>query len=724
MRRRHVLLGIILASASFLASHATTADPIALVEQPDLPPQIPTSLPAGVTVQWQGEHDLVIIWPMAHDEHGRLALDSRPDRPLIAFLNISGAHGPGAAIVEGADPVTFLTVGTRVAPPDRPPGMSEFNTFFDAPAKRPHESYRSRLDRKRFRISADRRSVTVTAGELTIGPFSGELRLTIYAGARLVHVEAVVKTQEDHRAALYDAGLVSETPSWRRFGWVDTEGRHHREDADPRAGDRSLAVRHRAIVAESGGGALACFPPPHQYFFARDLTDNLRYAWTGRGHRGLEDRTGFGIRQSETGGGNFAPWINAPPGSEQHFGVFYLLARGTAEDALRETLRYTHGDRFPALPGHRTFTSHWHMAIALAALREQAEGKGRTTPDFVRMFKEMGVEIVHLAEFHGDGHPRDPGPIRLPEMEAMFAECRRLSDSELLLLPGEEANAHLGTGPGKQPGHWLYLFPRPVYWTMTRRPGEPFVEEVPRLGTVYHTGNEGDVFRLLEAEHGLAWTAHPRIKASSWAPDIYRESPFYKSDRWLGAAWKGMPVDTSRPRLGQRALDLLDDMANWGGPKYLLGEVDVFKIDHTHELYGHMNINYMKLDRVPRFDDGWAPVLDSLRAGRFFVTTGEILIRDFAVGGKPSGATLAATSPTPAEVRIDLEWTFPLRFAEVISGDGKAVYRDRIDLSDTGPFGRRTLSATPDLRGRTWARAEVWDVAGNGAFTQPVWLQE
>jgi hypothetical protein len=29
--------------------------------------------------------------------------------------------------------------------------MSEFNTFFDAPAKRPHESYRSRLDRKRFR---------------------------------------------------------------------------------------------------------------------------------------------------------------------------------------------------------------------------------------------------------------------------------------------------------------------------------------------------------------------------------------------------------------------------------------------------------------------------------------------------------------------------------------------------------------------------------------------
>ena len=51
-------------------------------------------------------------------------------------------------------------------------------------------------------------------------------------------------------------------------------------------------------------------------------------------------------------------------------------------------------------------------------------------PDLVKMFKDMNVNIVHLAEFHGDGHPRDPGPLRLPEMAAMFDECRRLSDVE------------------------------------------------------------------------------------------------------------------------------------------------------------------------------------------------------------------------------------------------------------------------------------------------------
>ena len=80
----------------------------------------------------------------------------------------------------------------------------------------------------------------------------------------------------------------------------------------------------------------------------------------------------------------------------------------------------------------------------------------------------------------------------------------------------------------------------------------------------------------------------------------------------LGAAWKAMPADLSRPRLGDRGLDLLDDMSNWGARKALLGEVDVFKIDHTHELYGHMNVNYVRLDRVPRFDEGWQPILEAM----------------------------------------------------------------------------------------------------------------
>ena len=73
----------------------------------------------------------------------------------------------------------------------------------------------------------------------------------------------------------------------------------------------------------------------------------------------------------------------------------------------------------------------------------------------------------------------------------------------------------------------------------------------------------------------LAWTAHARIKSSTGYPDAYKEEPFYKSDHFFGAAWKAMPADYSRDTLGWRVLDLLDDMANWGTPKYAIGEGDM-----------------------------------------------------------------------------------------------------------------------------------------------------
>ncbi|HEV3120460.1 MAG TPA: hypothetical protein VGY53_01090, partial [Isosphaeraceae bacterium] len=579
------------------------------------------------------------------------------------------------------------------------------------------------LDLKQVRVTSQGRRVTVALEELRAGPFAGELQVTIYAGGRLVHVEAVVSTQEDKKAILYDAGLLGDQAGWARMGWVDTEGQYHNEDINLATADTPVMVRYRALVAEGEFGSVACFPPPHQYFFPRDLTDNLRTVWFGRGHRGLIDAFGFGVRQSETGGGSFVPWFNAPPGTRQRLGVFYLLSKANAEDTLREVVKYTHADRFPKLAEMLTFTSHWHMAIAVAAMQAKARGEQPGMPDFVRMFKDMGVNLVHLAEFHGDGHPRDNGPVRLNELDAMFSECKRLSDPEILFMPGEEANVYLGLDiPGRNPGHWVYFFPKPVYWIMQRQPAEQFVAEMPRYGTVYRVGRPEDMIDLLRKEHGLAWTAHPRIKASSWAPDIYRDEDFYKSDFWLGAAWKAMPADLSRQRLGERVLNLFSDMDNWGQKKHVLGEVDVFKLDHTHELYGHMNINYLRLDKLPKFEEGWQPVLDALKNGEFFTTTGEVLVREFTVGGKKSGETLAVGNGDRPEVHARLEWTFPLKFVEVISGNGKRVFHHRIDLEDTEPFGHRTISVKLDLSGCTWVRLEAWDVATDGAFTQPVWL--
>ena len=165
-----------------------------------------------------------------------------------------------------------------------------------------------------------------------------------------------------------------------------------------------------------------------------------------------------------------------------------------------------------------------------------------------------------------------------------------------------------------------------------------------------------------------------------------------------------MPSDLSTPRLGVRVLDLLDDMNQWGQRKHVVGEVDVFEIDRTHELYAHMNVNYLKLDRMPTSDD-WSPVLDVLRRGDFFVTTGEVLIHSFEARDD--------------EVTADLEWTFPLEQVELIV-DGQ---RRTIPLPATREFGRQRFSWPMELKGKSWVRLEAWDVAFNGAFTQPISLR-
>ena len=66
-------------------------------------------------------------------------------------------------------------------------------------------------------------------------------------------------------------------------------------------------------------------------------------------------------------------------------------------------------------------------------------------------------------------------------------------------------------------------------------------------------------------------------------------------------------------------------------------------------------------------------------------------------------------------------WTFPLRFAEIVWGDGKATHRETIELADTREFGDRTFHWRATAPGWRWARVAVWDVAANGAFVNPVW---
>ena len=152
-----------------------------------------------------------------------------------------------------------------------------------------------------------------------------------------------------------------------------------------------------------------------------------------------------------------------------------------------------------------------------------------------------------------------------------------------------------------------------------------FVSKHPKYGKVYSAANPQEMLELVRREGGYMYQTHPRTKGSTGFPDKILATEFFRDPRYLGAGWKALPSDLSSPRLGDRAFDLLDELSNQGLRKRIFGEVDMFQFDHTDELYAHMNINYVKLDRLPAFDR-WGDAVEPLAKGEFFTTTGEVLL--------------------------------------------------------------------------------------------------
>lgn len=94
------------------------------------------------------------------------------------------------------------------------------------------------------------------------------------------------------------------------------------------------------------------------------------------------------------------------------------------------------------------------------------------------------------------------------------------------------------------------------------------------------------------------------------------------------------------------------------------------------------------------------------------------------INNEISGETITLDKTGRASVKLKLNWTFPMNFIEVISGDGTKVYHEKIDLSDTRAFGDKLFQFKAKLSGRTWVRIEAWDIAANGAFSQTFYIDK
>ena len=666
---------------------------------------------AGLTAAGEGE-SVVIAWDGDNASRLRLRFSIDASVPTITELAIRKGGGAWTTLASGLTPFFTATTGIRRTGHGLPE-ENRWDVYWDAPLQHPEEVRRhtAQFHATGCAVKTEGTRLEVQFPGATMGIFSGSLQFAIYRGTNLIREELVAKTEEPSVAYIYAGGLKGfSTDTLSQVTWQDVGGNLQTYDFSGEVNQDVVPLRakHRLAIATGSRGSIAVFPPPHQFFFARELEINLGYDWY---RKDSASTFSLGVRQNPTEEGYNPVWIkqvyalyNAPPGTWQHMAVYFYVSAGDRLAAENASLDFTHHDRFKELPGWKTMVTHFHTAFTQELMNS---GSLDTEPAWIPAIKALGVNIVYLDDFHGDGHPQDPGPLRWKELESYYEACRRHSSRDFLILPGEEANVYLG-------GHYNILFPKPVFWAHVREPGREFIEQDPQYGAVYRASSAADMFAMVQRENALVWQTHPRTKGSTFYPDKIRDQDYFRSDRWLGAAFKPLPVDLSQKELCEvRCFGTLDDMNNWGELKMMLGEVDTYKKWPQDELYGPFVVNYLKLDSLPPRND-WSGILRVLRSGDFFVTTGEVLLREFAV--RPQGASL--------EISADAEWTFPLEFVELVWGDGKATRRKVIPATDTLPFGRKQFTVTIDRADKKWVRFAAWDSAGNGAFTQPVRITE
>ena len=703
------------------------------------------AIPGGVVFTWAGERGQQL----------RAAFALRDGLPVVRDLAARKSAGAWVTLGKNLQPEFQVTTGRRRMSKtekdilvrlhqDTPENEERYkwNVFWDAPLAVPgydsshlvgpgrtqDEIHRATVSYKSsactVKTNGDRE--TVSFDGLAIGLFNGSLEFTAYKGSNLLRQEAVAATEAKDVAYIYKAGLKGfPITDASKVVWEDTAQvwQEQQFGGDVNQQPVNVAARNRLEILDNGAGSLGVLPPPHKFFFARENEVNLGYVYY---RKDSNANFSIGVMQPERGEG-YKPWgvsdavwnrreetsrhqelnyalYNAPPGTEQHMPVYYYLSAEPSHATQQAILAYTHGDTYKPVPGFKTVTGHFHLE-----LNEMVRDRGTADfqPSWVPVFKGLGINVVYLGDFHDDSDPADPGPKRLPEQQAYFEGARKLSDKNFLVMPEEEVNSFFD-------GHWYLMTPKPIYFTHPRQlaAGTPYKTEDPKYGTVYNIGSAEDMLKFVNETQSIMWTAHPRTKSSALFPDMYKDKDFFLSDRFIGASWESLPADLSQKRLCEvRCFGLNDEMSNWAPkPKFMLAEGDTYMKRPDDDTYPFLAINYVKMDKVPLWNESWAPIVEGLHNGNYFGTTGEILFHGWAIEG--SGAKSVYTA--------NIEYTFPLDFAELVWSDGTTVDRKIIPLTDTTAFGTKSFRIPFDATGKKWVRFAVWDAAGDGAWLQPV----
>src|SRR5215510_6614632 len=296
-----------------------------------------------LTVAWNGQN--------GSEMRTRYAVDG--GQPVIRELAVRKAGGQWVTLGQNLTPEYHFVSGirrmsTQQADPLKDAGVeltpeviakNRWYAFWDAPlVMKPGREIigppRSPADIKQgsasfhttsCKVKTDGAALQVTFPGLSMGIFSGDLRFTAYRGTNLIRMDALASTKEEWIAYKYEGGLKGfSTDLTPRVVWRDTGGlpQQYLFGGIVHKTLAPVKAQNRMLIAEGKGASLATFPPPHTFFFTREVDINLGYVW----YRKDSDKTfGFGVRQADAEENlqyvdNFA-LFNAPPGTVQRMGV-------------------------------------------------------------------------------------------------------------------------------------------------------------------------------------------------------------------------------------------------------------------------------------------------------------------------------------------------------------------------------------------------------------------
>ncbi|MDF0546012.1 hypothetical protein PX699_26995 [Sphingobium sp. H39-3-25] len=707
----------------------------------------------GPTLEWNGDQD----------QRVRLRFGIENGVPIISSLDVQGREGGWVNILRDAHPEYHVDTGVRRISKQQLTPLTDlgqpitqavldqyrWDSFWDAPLDLSTSSGRGRyatmvppsqaipgtnhppLPRSSSEIShadakfaakgcsilTDGARIVVTFPGVTIGSFVGKLQYTVFRGTNLIRQEVIARTSEPWVAYKFSTGLNGlRRDDATQLRWRDVANQLQADRVEGLQSKQQtpLATANRILAVQTGAGALSVFPEPHKFFWARETAINMRYSWY---RKDADDRLAIGIRQNDREDDSEDPanWAlySARPGTDQRMAMFLYPSIGSGENNIDAALNFTHGDRYKPLTGYQVMASHYHTEFGRRLIA--AGGPQEKLPDLIAL-RALGINIVTpidalILQGFGTKVQPLPGPDQLSIIAASAAAARIHSDSDFLIMPSQEIFG------GPLGGHSDLLFSHPTYWDQ-RQPGQPFQEPSAEHGTIYHIGGADDLMLMLSRENGLVSMPHPRTKGSTGYPEAVKDKDFFLNSRFdgVGMRW-GMGLDGSERRLCEyRCWPLLDEMSNWLADKpvplkHIMAISEVMLVRPGDDIYGSQPVTYVKLAQLPKPDDT-SPVIAALQSGDSFWTTGEVLLSEVTVVG--TGRRRSAS--------VDLSWTFPLDFIELIWGDGKTVGRSVISTTDLPPNGSKHLEIPLPRHGAKWFRLAAWDVAANGAVSQPIRL--